>query len=127
MVRACCTSWLPSSLSRPTRQLTLRVSARCTDCLQVLTEFRSKDPQHVEWVKALKELFDQLKAYVKQHHVAGPAWNRNGIPVSQFKLAEGGGAAAPAAGVLLRLLVKQPYTRMLETSVSGTMGSMQCL
>eukprot|EP00891_Asterochloris_glomerata_P007916 jgi/Astpho2/7916/Aster-06394 len=75
---------------------------------KVLTEFRSKDPQHVEWVKALKELFDQLKAYVKQHHVAGPAWNRNGVPVSQFKLAEGGDAAAPAAGAPKRPAGPQP-------------------
>ena len=78
----------------------------------------------MEWVKALKELFDQLKAYVKQHHVAGPAWNRNGVPVGQFKLAEGGGATAAAAGVLPRLLHK-PYIEMTEESMSGKMSGAQ--
>ena len=112
-VRARCTDWLLVLHSFGTRQLTSNLSARCTAWLQVLTEFRSKDAQHVEWVKALKELFDQLKAYVKQHHVAGPAWNRNGAPVSQFKLAEGGGVPAAAAGVLLRLLHK-PYIKLTE-------------
>ena len=48
-------------------------------------EFRNKDSQHVDWVKALKNLFQQLKAYVKQHHMAGPAWNPKGTPCRDYK------------------------------------------
>lgn len=58
-------------------------------------EFRSSDSRHVDWVKALKQVFQQLKAYVKQHHMAGPAWNANGIPFKDFK-PDSSGAAAPS-------------------------------
>lgn len=49
---------------------------------KVLLADRSAPSQ--EWVKSLKELLKGLAAYVKQHHVAGPAWNPNGLPLSQF-------------------------------------------
>lgn len=65
--------------------------------LQVMMEFRNSDSRHVDWVKALKQLFQQLKAYVKQHHMAGPAWNANGTPFKDFKL-DSSGAAAPSPG-----------------------------
>lgn len=35
-------------------------------------------------VRALKALLKGLATYVGQHHVAGPAWNPNGAPLSQF-------------------------------------------
>ena len=63
--------------------------------LQVMMEFRNSDSRHVDWVKALKQVFQQLKAYVKQHHMAGPAWNANGMPFKDFKL-DSSGAAAPS-------------------------------
>lgn len=58
-------------------------------------EFRNCDSRHVDWVKALKQVFQQLKAYVKQHHMAGPAWNAHGTPFKDFKL-DSSGAAAPS-------------------------------
>lgn len=58
-------------------------------------EFRNSDSRHVDWVKALKQVFQQLKAYVKQHHMAGPSWNANGIPFKDFK-PDISGAAAPS-------------------------------
>lgn len=60
-----------------------------------MMEFRNSDSRHVDWVKALKQVFQQLKAYVKQHHMAGPAWNANGTPFKDFK-PDSVGAAAPS-------------------------------
>jgi adenylyl cyclase-associated protein len=52
---------------------------------QVLVEYRSKDPNHVEWARALKELYlPGLQAYVKQFHTTGPSWNPSGVDVSQW-------------------------------------------
>jgi len=65
-------------------------------CLQVMMEFRNADSRHVDWVKALKQLFQQLKAYVKQHHMAGPSWNPGGIPLTDFKADKSASAAAKA-------------------------------
>lgn len=71
------------------------MQTRCA-CLQVMMEFRNADSRHVDWVKALKQLFQQLKAYVKQHHMAGPSWNPKGIPLTDFKADKNAGAAKPA-------------------------------
>ena len=49
---------------------------------KVLLADRSAPSQ--EWVKALKDLLKGLAAYLKQHHAAGPAWNPNGLPLSQY-------------------------------------------
>lgn len=49
---------------------------------KVLLADRSAPSQ--EWVKALKELLKGMAAYVKQHHAAGPAWNSDGVPLSQY-------------------------------------------
>lgn len=52
---------------------------------KVLVEYRSKDPNHVEWARALKELYlPGLQAYVKQFHTTGPSWNPSGVDVSQW-------------------------------------------
>ncbi|PRW32688.1 cyclase-associated 1 [Chlorella sorokiniana] len=67
---------------------------------KVLVEWRAKDPNHAPWVASIKELLQSLKAFCARHFPAGPTWNANGIPVSQFKpgaSAAAGGAAAPAA------------------------------
>ncbi len=60
-------------------------------------EFRNADSRHVDWVKALKQLFQQLKAYVKQHHMAGPSWNPRGIPLTEFKADNNASAASNPA------------------------------
>ncbi|MED6134364.1 F-actin-capping protein subunit alpha [Stylosanthes scabra] len=46
---------------------------------KVLVEYKNKDPNHAEWVKALKELYvPGLRDYVKEFHPLGPVWNPTG-------------------------------------------------
>ncbi|KAI3423920.1 hypothetical protein D9Q98_009754 [Chlorella vulgaris] len=61
---------------------------------KVLMEWRGKDPGHVTWVQAVKELLLALKAFCAKHYPAGPQWNASGIPASQF---QAGAAAPPSA------------------------------
>ncbi|XWS67922.1 hypothetical protein CRYUN_Cryun04dG0046500 [Craigia yunnanensis] len=43
---------------------------------KVLVEYRNKDQNHVEWAKALKELYlPGLRDYVKSHYPLGPVWS----------------------------------------------------
>lgn len=47
--------------------------------IQILVEYKSKDPNHVEWAKALKELYlPGLRDYVKSHYPLGPVWGATG-------------------------------------------------
>lgn len=50
-------------------------------------EYRNKDPDHVEWAKALKELYcPGLRDFVKKYYALGPVWGPvGGAPVSQSK------------------------------------------
>ncbi|KDP46247.1 hypothetical protein JCGZ_10087 [Jatropha curcas] len=42
---------------------------------KILVEYKSKDPNHVEWAKAMKELYlPGLRDYVKSHYPLGPTW-----------------------------------------------------
>ncbi|PWZ24617.1 Cyclase-associated protein 1 [Zea mays] len=52
-------------------------------------EYRNKDPDHVEWAKALKDLYmPGLRDYVKKHYPLGPVWGpAGGALVSQPKAA----------------------------------------
>uniref|UniRef100_A0A0D9VYD0 Adenylyl cyclase-associated protein n=1 Tax=Leersia perrieri TaxID=77586 RepID=A0A0D9VYD0_9ORYZ len=54
---------------------------------KVLVEYRNKDPDHVEWAKALKELYmPGLRDFVKKYYPLGPSWGPvGGAPVSQPK------------------------------------------
>ncbi|XP_059651148.1 cyclase-associated protein 1-like [Cornus florida] len=46
---------------------------------KILVEYKSKDPNHSEWAKALKELYiTGLRDYVKSHYPLGPVWNATG-------------------------------------------------
>eukprot|EP00241_Pyramimonas_parkeae_P000826 CAMPEP_0114264414 /NCGR_PEP_ID=MMETSP0058-20121206/23187_1 /TAXON_ID=36894 /ORGANISM="Pyramimonas parkeae, CCMP726" /LENGTH=580 /DNA_ID=CAMNT_0001381073 /DNA_START=115 /DNA_END=1857 /DNA_ORIENTATION=- len=58
---------------------------------KVLREMKGVDDKQVEWVKMLKALFMELKAFVKQHHTTGPAWNAAGKDVGGL----GNASAAP--------------------------------
>ncbi|KAH1224570.1 Cyclase-associated protein 1 [Glycine max] len=59
---------------------------------KVLVEYRNKDPNHVEWAKALKELYlPGLRDYVKSFHPLGPVWSPTGKIFAPSK------ASAPAA------------------------------
>lgn len=56
-------------------------------------EYRNKDANHVEWAKALKELYvPGLRDYVKSHYPLGPVWSATG------KIATTAPAKAPAPG-----------------------------
>ncbi|PSS26049.1 Cyclase-associated protein [Actinidia chinensis var. chinensis] len=46
---------------------------------KILVQYKSKDPNHVEWAKALKELYvPGLRDYVKSHYPLGPVWSATG-------------------------------------------------
>ncbi|XP_051205009.1 cyclase-associated protein 1 isoform X2 [Lolium perenne] len=46
---------------------------------KVLVEYKNKDPDHVEWAKALKELYvPNLRDYVKKFYPLGPVWQPPG-------------------------------------------------
>ncbi|XVE66962.1 hypothetical protein DITRI_Ditri08aG0121800 [Diplodiscus trichospermus] len=65
---------------------------------KVLVEYKNKDPNHVEWAKALKELYlPGLRDYVKNHYPLGPVWNASGKKVSTApsKAPAPGAPAAP--------------------------------
>ncbi|XP_061363574.1 cyclase-associated protein 1-like isoform X2 [Gastrolobium bilobum] len=59
---------------------------------KVLVEYRNKDPNHVEWAKALKDLYiPGLRDYVKSFYPLGPVWSPTGKIIAPSK------APAPAA------------------------------
>ncbi|KAL3614094.1 F-actin-capping protein subunit alpha [Castilleja foliolosa] len=61
-------------------------------CNKILVEYRNKDANHVEWAKALKELYlPGLRDYVKSHYPLGPVWSATG------KVAAPAPAKAPTA------------------------------
>ncbi|XP_078171647.1 cyclase associated protein 1 [Carex rostrata] len=46
---------------------------------KVLVEYRNSNPDHVEWSKALKELYvPSLRDYVKKNYPLGPVWGPGG-------------------------------------------------
>ncbi|KAM6563179.1 hypothetical protein CsatB_023177 [Cannabis sativa] len=50
---------------------------------KILVEYKSKDPNHVEWAKALKELYlPGLRDYVKSNYPLGPVWSSTGKAVT---------------------------------------------
>lgn len=64
---------------------------------QILVDYKNKDESHIEWAKAMKELYlPGLKDYVKSFYPLGPVWNPNGNPLSSpSSNATGSGPAAP--------------------------------
>lgn len=51
--------------------------------IQILVEYKIKDPNHVEWAKALKELYlPGLRDYVKSNYPLGPVWSPTGKAVT---------------------------------------------
>lgn len=55
-------------------------------------EYRNKDTSHVEWIKALKELYlPGLRDYIKSFYPLGPIWSPTGKTVAASK------ASAPSA------------------------------
>ncbi|XP_009605961.1 cyclase-associated protein 1 [Nicotiana tabacum] len=66
---------------------------------KILVEFKNKDANHVEWAKALKELYlPGLRDYVKSHYPLGPVWSATGkAAVSAPSNAPSPSAPAPPA------------------------------
>ncbi|WVZ03634.1 hypothetical protein V8G54_024440 [Vigna mungo] len=65
-------------------------------CNKVLVEYRNKDPNHVEWAKALKEMYlPGLRDYVKSFHPLGPVWSPKGKVYAPSKAAPAAPAAPP--------------------------------
>ncbi|KAK4759818.1 hypothetical protein SAY87_022949 [Trapa incisa] len=64
---------------------------------KVLVEYRNKDSNHVEWAKALKELYlPGLRDYVKSFYPLGPVWSPTGKPATSApSKAPAPGAPAP--------------------------------
>ncbi|KAL5715240.1 F-actin-capping protein subunit alpha [Ranunculus cassubicifolius] len=70
---------------------------------KILVEYRNKDPNHVEWAKALKELYlPGLREYVKSFYPLGPVWSVTGkttsSPNSEQPKASPQGPPAPPRG-----------------------------
>lgn len=65
--------------------------------IQVLVEYKNKDTNHVEWAKALKELYlPGLRDYVKGFYPLGPVWSATGKMVASAPLKPAAkGAPAP--------------------------------
>lgn len=50
---------------------------------KILVEYKNKDANHVEWAKAMKEVYiPGLRDYVKAFHPLGPVWSPTGKPAS---------------------------------------------
>lgn len=62
----------------------------------MLVEYRNKDPNHVEWAKALKELYlPGLRDYVKRYYPLGPVWSPTGKLIALSKAPAPGAPAPP--------------------------------
>ncbi|KAJ6827121.1 cyclase-associated protein 1-like [Iris pallida] len=64
---------------------------------KILVEYRNKDPEHVEWAKALKELYvPGLRDYVKANYPLGPVWGpTGGVITSTLSVASSTPKASP--------------------------------
>ncbi|KAI9123973.1 hypothetical protein K1719_005273 [Acacia pycnantha] len=83
-------------------------------CNKVLVEYRNKDANHVEWAKALKELYlPGLRDYVKSFHPLGPVWSSRGKSIAPPK------APAPSAPAPL----PPPPTSFLSSESSQASSS----
>lgn len=62
---------------------------------RVLKDWKDKDKNHVDWVKAWIQVLGDLQAFVKQHHTTGLVWNARGGDAVQNASKAG---PAPSAG-----------------------------
>lgn len=66
---------------------------------RVIKDYKEKDPKQAEWAKQFIAIFEPLKAYVKEYHTTGPAWNnKDGKNISEVLSKAPVSAAPPAAG-----------------------------
>ncbi|KAA0036607.1 hypothetical protein IC582_001643 [Cucumis melo] len=85
---------------------------------KILVEFKSKDQNHVEWAKAMKELFlTGLRDYVKSFYPLGPVWNPAGkmTPATSTKVpAPSASAPPPPSAPLFNTETSQASARPKE-------------
>ncbi|KAL5704585.1 F-actin-capping protein subunit alpha [Ranunculus cassubicifolius] len=63
---------------------------------KVLVEYKNKDSNHVEWAKAVKELYlPGLRDYVKNYYPLGPVWNPSGVSAPSSSASKPRGPAPP--------------------------------
>ncbi|KAG6831195.1 hypothetical protein H0H92_012335 [Tricholoma furcatifolium] len=62
---------------------------------KVMQEYKSKDPKHVEWVKAFTAILDEQKKYVTEYHTTGLTWNAKGITVEAYQSGTAVAGSAP--------------------------------
>lgn len=65
-------------------------------------EYKNKDANHLEWAKAVKELYvPGLRDYVKSHYALGPVWSATGKKVapSPARASTPGAPAPPPASL----------------------------
>ena len=58
---------------------------------KIIVEHKGKNEAHVEYAKAMKQLFTDLAAFVKENHRTGLEWNPKGISVKEANAAPSGG------------------------------------
>jgi adenylyl cyclase-associated protein len=74
----------------------------------VLVEYK-KDPDHVEWAKALKELYvPGLRDYVKNFYPLGPVWQSPGSATNKAPSAP----SPPTASLAMSSASSQPKSGM---------------
>ncbi|KAJ7564243.1 hypothetical protein O6H91_02G009100 [Diphasiastrum complanatum] len=95
---------------------------------KVLIEYRNKDAKHVDWAKAIKELYlSGLRDYVKKFHTTGPSWNEKGINVEKFGAAGVAPTAPPAPPSLPKGPPPPPPGPVSSASTSGSKLSMSAV
>lgn len=57
---------------------------------KIMQDYKTKDPKHVEWVKAFLTFLDECRKYVAEYHTMGLSWNTKGISVDAYKAAASG-------------------------------------
>ncbi|KAG9440973.1 hypothetical protein H6P81_021138 [Aristolochia fimbriata] len=86
---------------------------------KILVEYKTKDPNHIEWAKALKEIYlPGLRDYVKSFYPLGPVWNATGVPFAPSKAAPT--TASPACAPASAPAPPPPPSGSLLTSDSSS-------
>lgn len=92
---------------------------------KVLVEYKSKDSNHVEWAKTLKEFFvPGLRDYVRKNYPVGPTWNPTGVDVTEFKANSSSFVPSPPKVLPQNTSLPSPPPppRPTPVSVDGTGG-----
>ncbi|KDO35410.1 hypothetical protein SPRG_00260 [Saprolegnia parasitica CBS 223.65] len=63
---------------------------------KIRVQFKTSNPDQIEFVASFKTLLVQLMAYVKEHHTTGVTWNAQGGDVANYSAEAPAPAAAPA-------------------------------